>query len=149
MRSLPGSWSEQSRKLKMGRKGTLAYHRALESGSGGPGRKIRRGIGSRVDKRTNNNNDLPQFRKKVRSEKTVLPSTGGYNLRPRRGAKVESRQPMRRQFESDKAENICIAPTLKNKQGQAAGILEAEVVNRIAREGTEERTAADPSPWRS
>ncbi|GFU76800.1 uncharacterized protein TNCV_4519571 [Trichonephila clavipes] len=29
--------------------------------------------------------------KKVRTEKTVMSSTSGYNLRPRRGAKVESR----------------------------------------------------------
>ncbi|GFX60246.1 hypothetical protein TNCV_4534061 [Trichonephila clavipes] len=41
-------------------------------------------------------------------------------------------------------------PTSKSKQGQAARIAEEEVVNsRIARRGKEERTATDPSPWRS
>ncbi|GFY33812.1 hypothetical protein TNCV_4595241 [Trichonephila clavipes] len=65
-------------------------------------------------------------------------------------------QPMRRrhnkedQFESEEAEIISTAPTSKSKQGQAAGIPEAEVVNnRIARRGKEERGATDPSPWRS
>ncbi|GFT65141.1 uncharacterized protein TNCV_698351 [Trichonephila clavipes] len=92
--SPPGSWSEPNRKLKMGRKETLAYKRSLDSGSGGPERKIRKSIGRRVDKRTlssNNNNDLPQFRWRVRTGETVIPNTSGYNLRPRRGAKVKSR----------------------------------------------------------
>ncbi|GFV73062.1 uncharacterized protein TNCV_3398391 [Trichonephila clavipes] len=78
----------------MGRKETLAYTRSLDSGSGEPERKIRKGIGRKVDKRTlssNNNNDLPQFRKNVRTEETVMPSTSGYNLRPRRGENVQSR----------------------------------------------------------
>ncbi|GFY37330.1 hypothetical protein TNIN_292051 [Trichonephila inaurata madagascariensis] len=53
------------------------------------------------------------------------------------------------QFEPEEAENISIAPTSKSKQGQAAGIPEAEVVNNsIARKGKEERTATDPSPWK-
>ncbi|GFX92729.1 uncharacterized protein TNCV_3180331 [Trichonephila clavipes] len=57
------------------------------------GRKIRKGIGHRVKKRTlssNNNNDLPQFRKEIRTEEIVMLSTSGYNHRPRRKAKVES-----------------------------------------------------------
>ncbi|GFW94210.1 uncharacterized protein TNCV_1979501 [Trichonephila clavipes] len=86
--SPPGSWSEPNRKLKMGMKET----RSLDSGSGRPERKIKKGIGHRVAKRTsssNNTNDLPRFRKKVRTEETVMPSTSGYNLRPRRQAKVE------------------------------------------------------------
>ncbi|GFU09198.1 uncharacterized protein TNCV_1122151 [Trichonephila clavipes] len=94
IRSPPGSWSEPNRKLKMGRKETLADKRSLDSRSGGPERKIKKGIGHRFAKRTlssNNTNDLPQFKKKVRTEETVMPSTSGYNLRPRRGAKVESR----------------------------------------------------------
>ncbi|GFY00992.1 hypothetical protein TNCV_1363981 [Trichonephila clavipes] len=52
IRSLPGSWSEPDRELKIGRKGTLAYKRSLDSGYGGPERKIRKGIGHRFDKRT-------------------------------------------------------------------------------------------------
>ncbi|GFU12488.1 retrovirus-related Pol polyprotein from transposon 17.6 [Trichonephila clavipes] len=75
------------------KKETVEYKRSLDSGSGGPERKIRKSIGDRGDKRTlslNNTNDLPQFRKKVRTKETVMPSTNGYNLRPRRGTKVES-----------------------------------------------------------
>ncbi|GFX16892.1 hypothetical protein TNCV_2518701 [Trichonephila clavipes] len=54
------------------------------------------------------------------------------------------------QFEPEKPVNITTAPTSKSKQSQAARIPEAEVVNnRIARKGKEERTATDPSPWRS
>ncbi|GFU24958.1 uncharacterized protein TNCV_340031 [Trichonephila clavipes] len=72
---------------------TVEYKRSLDSGSGGPEKKIRKSIGDRGDKRTlslNNTHDLPQFRKKVRTKETVMPSTSGYNLRPRRGTKVES-----------------------------------------------------------
>ncbi|GFU97132.1 uncharacterized protein TNCV_4642251 [Trichonephila clavipes] len=78
----------------MGRKETLAYKQSFKSGSGGPEKKIRKSIGHRVDKRRlslNNSNDLPQFRKKIRTEETVMPSTSGYSLTPRRGAKVEFR----------------------------------------------------------
>ncbi|GFX35414.1 hypothetical protein TNCV_102211 [Trichonephila clavipes] len=55
-------------------------------------------------------------------------------------------QPMRRghnredQFESEEAENISTAPTLKSKQGQQIGTPEAEVVNNnMARRGKEEQ----------
>ncbi|GFT98784.1 uncharacterized protein TNCV_3792251 [Trichonephila clavipes] len=77
----------------MSRKKTIGYKRSRESGYGGPERKLKKGIGHRIDKRTlssNYTNDLPQFRNKVRTEETVMPSTSGYNLRPRRGAKGES-----------------------------------------------------------
>ncbi|GFY32443.1 uncharacterized protein TNCV_3559511 [Trichonephila clavipes] len=37
------------------------------------------------------NNELQCPRKKTRGDEIVMPSTSGYNLRPRRGAKVESR----------------------------------------------------------
>ncbi|GFU84574.1 uncharacterized protein TNCV_1526261 [Trichonephila clavipes] len=73
---------------------TLAYKRSFKSGSGGPERKIRKGLGHRVDKRTlslNISNDLPQFRKKVRTEETVMSSTSGYNLRPSRSPKMDFR----------------------------------------------------------
>ncbi|GFY20992.1 uncharacterized protein TNCV_3990361 [Trichonephila clavipes] len=93
IRSLSGSWSEPSRKLKISRKETIGYKQLRGSGSGGPERKIKKGRGHRVAKKTlslNYTNDLTQFRKKLRKEKTVMASTSGYNLRPRRGAKVES-----------------------------------------------------------
>ncbi|GFY08085.1 hypothetical protein TNCV_1355011 [Trichonephila clavipes] len=59
------------------------------------------------------------------SPNRVMPSTSGYNLRPRRGAKVETDQPMRRghnkedQFEPEEAENITTAPTSKSKQSSS------------------------------
>ncbi|GFX96380.1 uncharacterized protein TNCV_2054991 [Trichonephila clavipes] len=92
IRSAPSSWTTINR-AERGRTETLAYKQWLDSGSGGPERKIRKFLGHRVDKTLslNNNNDLPQFRKKVRTEKTVMPSTRGYNLRPRKGAKMEFR----------------------------------------------------------
>ncbi|GFT22934.1 hypothetical protein TNCV_1857471 [Trichonephila clavipes] len=63
-------------------------------------------------------------------------------------------QPKRRRHNKEdqfeEAETISTAPTLKSKQGQAAGIPEADGVNnRIARRGKEERTVTDPSPFRS
>ncbi|GFY07107.1 hypothetical protein TNCV_4903491 [Trichonephila clavipes] len=58
-----------------------------------------------------------------RRDETVIPNTSSYNLRPRRGAKVESRdQPMRRghnkeeQFDPEEAgRNNSTDPTCKNK----------------------------------
>ncbi|GFW46545.1 uncharacterized protein TNCV_1936151 [Trichonephila clavipes] len=94
VRPPPGSWSEPNRKVKRGRKETLAYKRSFKCGSGGPERKNRKGTGHKVDKRTlslNNSNDLTQFRKIFRTEETIMSSTSGYNLRPRGGAKVKSR----------------------------------------------------------
>ncbi|GFY22311.1 uncharacterized protein TNCV_3299521 [Trichonephila clavipes] len=38
-----------------------------------------------------NNSELQSPRKRYRGDEIVTPSTSGYNLRPRRGAKVESR----------------------------------------------------------
>ncbi|GFV55630.1 uncharacterized protein TNCV_1821171 [Trichonephila clavipes] len=158
-RSPPGSWSVPNRKLKIGRKETLACKRSLDSGYGGPERKIRKSTGHRVDNRTlssNNTNDLLQLRKKVRTEETVMQRTSGYNLRPRRGAKVESRRTTEERTQEGgpvrvrKAEIISTVPTSKSKQGQVAEIQEAEVVNnRFVRRGKEERTATDPSPWSS
>ncbi|GFX59041.1 hypothetical protein TNCV_3814751 [Trichonephila clavipes] len=68
-----------------------------------------------------------------------------------------SDQPMRRghnkedQFDPEEAgRNNSTDPTLRSKEGQAAGIPEAEVVNNsISRGGKDERTATNPSPWRS
>ncbi|GFW02151.1 uncharacterized protein TNCV_4144171 [Trichonephila clavipes] len=77
----------------MDRKESLAYERSLNSGSGGPEKKIKKGIGHRVHKRTlssSNTNDLLHFRKKVRTKETVMPSTSEYTLRPI-GAKGEYR----------------------------------------------------------
>ncbi|GFV77165.1 uncharacterized protein TNCV_7171 [Trichonephila clavipes] len=53
----------------------------------------------------NNNNDLPQFRKKVRTEEKVMPSTSGYNLRPSRGVKGKSR-PTNEKMTQQKADQL-------------------------------------------
>ncbi|GFU00691.1 uncharacterized protein TNCV_4818551 [Trichonephila clavipes] len=102
IRSPAGSWSELSRKLKRRRKENIGYKRSRESGSGGPERKIKKGLEHRVAKRvlsSNYNNDLSKFRKKGRTEETVIPSTSGYNLRPRKGTKAESRRTIEPQQE--------------------------------------------------
>ncbi|GFV83615.1 uncharacterized protein TNCV_3611911 [Trichonephila clavipes] len=94
IRSPPGSWFEPSRKIKRRRKEIIGYKRSRESGSVGPERKIKNGLEHRVTKRalsSNYNNDLQKVRKKGRTEETVMPCTSGYNLRPKKGAKVESR----------------------------------------------------------
>ncbi|GFT50033.1 hypothetical protein TNCV_2272801 [Trichonephila clavipes] len=65
-----------------------------------------------------------------------MPSTSGYNLRPRRGAKVESRPTNEKRTQQGgpvrvrgNREHINTAPTSKSKQGQQVGRPEAEVVN--------------------
>ncbi|GFV09755.1 hypothetical protein TNCV_2598101 [Trichonephila clavipes] len=85
-----------------------------------------------------------------------MPSTSGYNLRPSRGVKGMSRPTNEKMTQQGgpvgdrESENISTTPTSKSKQFQAAGIPEAEVFNSsIARRGEEERTATNPSPWRS
>ncbi|GFW15562.1 uncharacterized protein TNCV_4657021 [Trichonephila clavipes] len=96
--SPPGSWFEPSRKIKRRKKETIGYKRSCQSGSGGPERKIQKGSEHRVAKRALSsnytNNDLPKFRKRGRTEETVMTSTSGYNLRPKVGTRVESRPTM-------------------------------------------------------
>ncbi|GFY27476.1 uncharacterized protein TNCV_2070961 [Trichonephila clavipes] len=57
--------------------------------------KVRKGSEHRVPKRNLSSNDtnsvLPRLRKKNRREETVTPTTSGYNLRPRKGEREESR----------------------------------------------------------
>ncbi|GFV68571.1 uncharacterized protein TNCV_3130261 [Trichonephila clavipes] len=54
-----------------------------------------KGSEHRVNKRNLSSNDsnsvLPRLRKKNRREETVAPTTSGYNLRPRKGKREESR----------------------------------------------------------
>ncbi|GFV20751.1 uncharacterized protein TNCV_4949831 [Trichonephila clavipes] len=74
----------------------LGCKRSHESGSGGPERKIQKFSEHRVPKRAlssnyKSNSKLPKFRKKSRREETVMPTTSGYNLRPRSGKRAESR----------------------------------------------------------
>ncbi|GFY65690.1 hypothetical protein TNIN_85361 [Trichonephila inaurata madagascariensis] len=77
-----------------------------------------------------------------------MPSTSSHNLRPRRCARCSPDQPMRRghnkedQFDPEEAgRNNTTDPAPRSKEGQAAGIPEAEVVNTsIARKGQKERS---------
>ncbi|GFT50515.1 uncharacterized protein TNCV_551341 [Trichonephila clavipes] len=92
--SPPGSWSEPNRKLKRGRKDTLVYKRSPDYGSGGAERTQRKGQKYKGEKRQlalSSNNELQCPRKRNRGDEIVMHGTSGYNLRPRRGAKVESR----------------------------------------------------------
>ncbi|GFU15500.1 uncharacterized protein TNCV_4126471 [Trichonephila clavipes] len=66
-----------------------------------PERKIQKGSEHRVPKRAlssnyKTNSNLPKFRKKIRREETVTPTTTGYDLRQRSGKKVESQSTIER-----------------------------------------------------
>ncbi|GFV57523.1 hypothetical protein TNCV_3270541 [Trichonephila clavipes] len=119
-------------------------------------RKEQKHQGEKRQLTLSSNNELQCSRKRYRGDEIVMSSTSGYNLRPRRGAKVESPdQPMRRghnkegQFESEEAENISTAPESKSKQGLQVRRPEAEVVNNsIARRGEGEQTRDGPNLWR-
>ncbi|GFX90336.1 retrovirus-related Pol polyprotein from transposon 17.6 [Trichonephila clavipes] len=102
-----------------------------------------------------NSNDLPYFRKRCRRDETVMPTTSRYKLRPRRGAKVESRPPSEKRVQQGgpvgsrgNRGQQSTAPALKSKEGQAAGVPEAEEVsNSIARRGQEDREQSKiPAP---
>ncbi|GFX98732.1 uncharacterized protein TNCV_1503101 [Trichonephila clavipes] len=89
---LPGSWTEPCRKLKMSRKETIVYKRSRDSGSGGPEKKQRKRQKNQFEKDTLISSSESQGpRKKYRGDEIAMPSTSGYNLRPKRGAKVEPR----------------------------------------------------------
>ncbi|GFW08349.1 retrovirus-related Pol polyprotein from transposon opus [Trichonephila clavipes] len=92
IRSIPSSWSEKDRAIKRGKKELLPFKGSHESGSEGPERKVQKGSEHRVNKRAlssnyRTNHNLTKFRKKSRMEETVMPTTSGYNLRPRIGKK--------------------------------------------------------------
>ncbi|GFX80327.1 uncharacterized protein TNCV_3930801 [Trichonephila clavipes] len=94
IRSPPGSWSEHSRKLKISRKETIGYTRWRDSGSGGPESKQRKRQNHHGEKRQltlTSNSELQGPRKKYGRDEIVMPSTSGYNLKPRRGTKMKSR----------------------------------------------------------
>ncbi|GFW20873.1 uncharacterized protein TNCV_1050941 [Trichonephila clavipes] len=93
IRSTPSSWTTAINRTKRGRKETLAYKRSLNSESGGPEKKQRKGPRNKGEKRQltlSSNNELHNARKTGRVEEIVMSSTSGYNLRPRTEAKVES-----------------------------------------------------------
>ncbi|GFU58535.1 uncharacterized protein TNCV_4894671 [Trichonephila clavipes] len=76
------------------------YKRSHDSGSGGLQRKIQKGSDHTVPKRALSSNYtnsvLPKYRKRGRTEETVMPNTSGYKLRPKNGRRVESRPTMKR-----------------------------------------------------
>ncbi|GFX53580.1 uncharacterized protein TNCV_2326951 [Trichonephila clavipes] len=92
IRSAPRSWTTTNNRTKRGRKETLAFKRSLNLRSGGPEKKQRKGPGNKGEKRQltfSSNNELKYSRKRCRGDEIVMPSTSGYSLRPKRGAKVE------------------------------------------------------------
>ncbi|GFU10091.1 uncharacterized protein TNCV_3448931 [Trichonephila clavipes] len=134
VRSSSGSWTEPNRRIKKCKKETLGFKKSGQSGSGGPERKYRNGPRQQGAKRklaSVSSNDLPYFRKRCRGDETMIPSTNGCNLRPRRGHNKED------QFDPEETKNNNTAPTLRSK-GQV-GVPKAEdVSNSIARRGQEE-----------
>ncbi|GFY30508.1 hypothetical protein TNCV_3522711 [Trichonephila clavipes] len=135
---------------------TLGFKRSWQSGSGGPERKCK---GPRLQgakrKFSVKSNDLPNFSKRYKRDETVMRSTSGCDQEEVQ--RLSSDQSMRRghnkedRFDPVEAgRNNSTDPIPRSKEGQVAGIREAEVVNnKIARRGNEERTATDPSPWKS
>ncbi|GFV82905.1 uncharacterized protein TNCV_1179201 [Trichonephila clavipes] len=93
IRSSPSAWTEPNRRTKKCRKETLGYKRSFNSGFGGPERKYRKAPVHQGDKRKliASSNTLTHFRKRVKREETAVPGTSRYNLRPRRGERVQSR----------------------------------------------------------
>ncbi|GFX08448.1 uncharacterized protein TNCV_3269371 [Trichonephila clavipes] len=72
-----------------------------EIGTGGPERKVQKGSEHRVNKRAlssnyRTNHSFTKYRKKIRREETVTPTTSGYNIRPRIGKREESRPTIKR-----------------------------------------------------
>ncbi|GFV77888.1 retrovirus-related Pol polyprotein from transposon 412 [Trichonephila clavipes] len=101
IRSIPSSWSEKDRMIKKSKNQEFRYKKANESRSGGPERKVQKGSEHRVNKRAlsskyRTNHSLTKLRKKSRREGTVMPTTSGYNLRPRIGKREESRPTIER-----------------------------------------------------
>ncbi|GFY08166.1 uncharacterized protein TNCV_1355791 [Trichonephila clavipes] len=156
VRSSPGSWTEPNRRTKKCRKETLGFKRSWQSGLRGPERKYKKSPRQQGAERkfSVNSNDLPYFRKRGRRDETVLPSTSVYNSRPRRGAKLESLPPSEKRTQQggpvqkkEAGRNHSTDPMPRSKEGQEAGIPEAQVVqNSITRRGKKERTATEPSP---
>ncbi|GFT19030.1 uncharacterized protein TNCV_3212581 [Trichonephila clavipes] len=94
IRSPPSSWTEPRRKFKISKKETLGYKRSHGSRSGRPERKQRKGQINQGEKRQltiNSNSELHGPRKKYRGDEGGIPNTSKYNLRPRKGKRVESR----------------------------------------------------------
>ncbi|GFY12772.1 retrovirus-related Pol polyprotein from transposon 412 [Trichonephila clavipes] len=72
-----------------------------KKGSEGPKRKVQKGSEHRVNKTAlssnyKTNHSLTKYRKKSRREETVMPTTSGYNLRPRIGKREKSRPTIER-----------------------------------------------------
>ncbi|GFX06004.1 uncharacterized protein TNCV_760401 [Trichonephila clavipes] len=91
MRSIPSSYSEKSRRIKISENEMLGYKRSRESGSSEPNRKFRKNYNYRVSKRalSSNNSGLQKYRRKRHEQDKVAVSR--YNLIPRGGREVESR----------------------------------------------------------
>ncbi|GFT07040.1 uncharacterized protein TNCV_1415831 [Trichonephila clavipes] len=127
---------------------------------GEPERKIEKGSDHRAPKRAlssnYNTNDLKKFRKRGRTEETVMPCTSGCNLRPRNGRRMESRPTMEMKTQQGgpvrarkSRRKHYRAPTSKSKQDQATRIPDEEVINnKRTRKGKEERIPTDQSPRR-
>ncbi|GFY47228.1 hypothetical protein TNIN_1191 [Trichonephila inaurata madagascariensis] len=135
----------------------MGFKRSWQSGSGGPERKYKKGPREQGAKRkfSVNSNDLSYFSKRNRRDETRCQIPAATTCDQEEVQRWSPDQPMRRghnkedRFDPEEAgRNNSTDPIPRSKEGQAAGIPEAERVNnRIARRGKEERT--DPSPWRS
>ncbi|GFW85335.1 hypothetical protein TNCV_3250721 [Trichonephila clavipes] len=126
----------------------------------GRGRTRKEGAEHRVNKRNLSSNDtnsvLPKCGKKSGREETVVPTTSGYNLRPRKGKREESRQTIERKTQqggpvrSRKGRGRNDSPyTSKSEQDQATRMPDEEVINNGKTRKGEERVQKSLCPWRS
>ncbi|GFX87111.1 uncharacterized protein TNCV_2151641 [Trichonephila clavipes] len=76
-------------KIKRSKKETILYKQSRESESGGPEMKIQNIEYLKEPSNSNTTTELTKFRKRGRTEETVVPSTGGYHLRPKNGRTIE------------------------------------------------------------
>ncbi|GFX75884.1 uncharacterized protein TNCV_2238561 [Trichonephila clavipes] len=149
----------RSKDSRDGKKKGLGYKRANESRSGGPERRVRKGSEHRVPKRNLSSNDsnsvLPRLRKKNRREETVTPNKSGYNLRPRKGKREESRLTIERKTQkggpvrSRKGRERNDNPYIEERTRSSNKMPDEEVINNGKTRKGEERVQRNPCQWRS
>ncbi|GFW73300.1 hypothetical protein TNCV_2799641 [Trichonephila clavipes] len=88
-------------------------------------------------------------------EETLTPTTNGYNLRPRKGKREESRLTIERKTQqggpirSRKGRERNDSPYIKDEQNQATRMPDEEVINNGKTRKGEERGQRNPCHWRS
>ncbi|GFX28894.1 uncharacterized protein TNCV_4251331 [Trichonephila clavipes] len=145
--------------IKKSKNERLGYKRSNESRSGGPESKVQKGSEHRVNKINLSSNDSnimsPKFRKKSRREETVMPTTSGYNLRPRIGKREESRLTIERKTQqggpvrSRKCRERYDSPYIEERTRSSNKNARRESDQKGKTRKEEERVQRNPCHWRS